>query len=344
MTGGQHQSTPQRCVRPRPACRRIPKPQADEGMDQRLMKPLRVRERRSSRYKGEIDAAFGRCAPPRNGAELEIYFVDDSRQRRPTRPAMGELIAIGGIGVPVDYVRDLSSALDQLCEQQGMPRGEKFKWSPGPELWMRKNLIGEARTNFYSQVVALLKEAEVEVIVVIEDTKYERATDAPDAEMDVFTMFIERANNQCAQKDTNALLIVDRPSGDRKDEDRFLGRCLEVLESGTDYVQPGQFIHSILSTPSRLSRLLQAADVVTGATLAFVSGENQYSPVLFEALLPLFCRLNDRCGGVGLKIHPDFIHGNLYHWIAGDTHLYRGSQRVALPEPGRQYASSANQR
>jgi hypothetical protein len=41
--------------------------------------------------------------------------------------------------------------------------------------------------------------------------------------------------------------------------------------------------------------------------------------VVFSSLLPLFNKGPKRIGGFGLKIHPEHIYVNLYHWLLGDT-------------------------
>lgn len=286
---------------------------------------------------------IGAKAPSALGVapEIDIFFADDSRQHAPSRDGMGELVAIGGLGVPADFVRGLANDLESLCIAIGFPRQAEFKWSPSRNLWMHANLTGESRTRFFLSVLDALREAEAVAIVVIADCAHPRATRAPDSETDVTTMFIERVSTFCAQHESHAMLVVDRPSGDRRDEDKFLARCSELLESGTDYVQPTQLIHGVLSTPSRLSRLLQAADLVTGCTLARVAGEARFSPPVFEGIKPLLHR-QSRVGGVGLKIHPDWVYCNLYHWLLGDKYFVRSTTNWQLPMRRRPYPSSAD--
>jgi hypothetical protein len=50
-----------------------------------------------------------------------------------------------------------------------------------------------------------------------------------------------------------------------------------------------------------------------------------------------------RCGGVGMKIHPDFRYANLYHWLLGDEFFARYMSAVPLPLMGRKYAASPHQ-
>jgi hypothetical protein len=63
-----------------------------------------------------------------------------------------------------------------------------------------------------------------------------------------------------------------------------------------------------------------------------VAGEAKFSPAIFEdGILPLL-RTDSGCkGGRGLKIHPDFRYGNLYHWLLHDSHLVRYQSGISLP-------------
>ena len=124
--------------------------------------------------------------------------------------------------------------------------------------------------------------------------------------------------------------------------EKDLTNCLETIEAGTTYIKPDCIALNVLSANSKYIRLLQAADLVTSCTLALVSGENTFSPKVFEKIKPLFDSEKDRIGGVGLKIHPDFKYANLYHWLVGDTHFVRSNAGIPLPLSGRPYSKSPN--
>jgi len=164
---------------------------------------------------------------------MDLFFADDARQNNPTRPGMGPLVAIGGVYVPGECVGGLERALNDLCISTGFPPGEEFKWSPGRELWMRNNLVGNAREAFFLQALRLARDYGARAIIVIEDTKYKRATNTPTPEEDVTRLFLERAHWQFQSANTDGIVVVDRPSGGRADEDQFLADCLELLQSGT---------------------------------------------------------------------------------------------------------------
>jgi hypothetical protein len=259
---------------------------------------------------------------------MDFYFADDSKQTNPSRNGMGSLVAIGGIRVPGESVALLERQIDELCLRSGFPPKEAFKWSPGREMWMRDQLVEENRRDFFVELISLLAENNVGVVVVIADEGHGSATGAVTTEEDVTKMFIERVHYHLS---SGGLIIIDRPGGDRADEERFLEQCLETLQTGTSYVLPTNIALSPLTTNSRNVRLLQAADVITGCSLARVGGEEIYSPPLFEGIKPLFRNNFNRIGGVGLKIHPDGRYANLYHWLLGDTHFVRGNTGSPMP-------------
>ena len=269
--------------------------------------------------------------------EFDLVFADDSLQKNPTRPGMGPLVGVGGLSVAASTVAELGRALENTCSEAGFPAGEEFKWSPGRDLWMHDNLVGKPRLAFLRQVIQHLIDHEATIAVVVVDRKFKSATHVETAEEDATRLFLERVEYCCSKNFSRALVVTDRPAGGRGDEDEFLSRCLEMLQEGTDYVQHKSIVHNVVSTPSRLSRLLQAADVVTGITVAATAGEKSYAPPLLQELRPLFYRDSNRIGGYGLKIHPAVRYMNLYHWLVGDTHFYRGQSATPLPAEGVPY-------
>ncbi len=297
-------------------------------------------ERRAAKLKARINDMLDSDSKsqPLSGPEVDVFFADSSGQRKPSRPGIGPLVAIGGLNVAVEEVRDIGQELDQICANAGFPPNQEFKWSPGRELWMWDNLASGKRQNFFIGVLRVLKEKEVVAFVVIADTTCGSATGARSPEVDVTTMFLERVEQQCERNRSEGFVVVDRPSGDRRDEDAFLLDCLETLQSGTKFVKPTRIIHNVVSTPSKLSRLLQAADLVTGCTLAAVSGETEHAPVVFNEIRPMLDQNMGRTGGYGLKFHPDFKYANLYHWLADDTHFWKSGSGHPMPLPGYPYS------
>jgi hypothetical protein len=250
---------------------------------------------------------------------------------------MGRLVAAGGILIEGKAVKNLEAKIGDCCKVAGFPANAEFKWSPGRELWMRTNLVDAARSQFFLDVLAAAQDHDATALVVIEDGQYKTATGVKTPEDDVTRLLLERIHNCTPDSSDGCIVIVDRPSGGRADEDRFLSRCLESLQSGTDYVKHDKIALNVLSTPSKLVRLLQLADLVTSCTTALVSGESMYAPAVFEKIKPLLDGFLDRIGGFGVKIHPDHKYVNLYHWLLGDTVLWRGNCGHPLPISGRPY-------
>jgi hypothetical protein len=255
---------------------------------------------------------------------------------------MGPLVAVGGVCVSEEAIRPLELGLDNLCRETGFPDGEagEFKWSPKDEHWMKRNLVQADRHNFFFAALDLAAAHDVKAIVILEDTSRGQADyEAPSAEDDVTRLFFERANNYL-YPNGSGIVIADRPGGHgQEDENRFLARCVATLRTGTRFVELDR-ISLALTTPSHNARLLQLADLVTGATTACVAGERRYAPPVFERIRSLLRAEGGRIGGVGLKIQPDLRYMNLYHWLLGDQYYRRGNSGFPLPRPGRSYADS----
>ena len=271
--------------------------------------------------------------------KMDFFFADDARQKKPSRKGMGPLVAIGGIGVPGKNVHLLERAIEDLCvNKYGFPVGEEFKWSPGRDLWMHDNLIGEKREKFFVEVLDLLRKQSVSACIILEDTNYRPATDwRIDAETDVVRLLLERIDSELVRIKEDGIVVGDRPTGGRTSEDKFLTDCLKTLRVGTEYVKPKRIVFNVLSCPSKFIRLLQAADLVTSCSLARVSGEQKFSLSIFNKIKKLFMKDGDRIGGYGLKMHPDYRYANLYHWLAGDNYFYKMMTGVPMPMETRPY-------
>jgi hypothetical protein len=267
-----------------------------------------------------------------------IFFADDARQNNTARRGMYSLIGIGGFSVKAGSLRSLEKAIDVLCEDAGFPPKEEFKWSPSRDHWMRDNLIGSDRSAFFHSVLSALREHDAVVTIVVSDTNCHTATRAATHEIDVTNMFLERAHIQLTQADNDGLVIVERPGGGRREEDKFLASCVDLLVKGTEYVRPDRFAINVLSGASHFMRCLQAADVITSSSLAFISGETNFSPPIFDAIKPMLDTNNQGyVGGTGLKLHPDTRYLNLYYWLLGDDTYVRGNAGQSLPIRGSQY-------
>jgi hypothetical protein len=270
---------------------------------------------------------------------MDIFFVDDAGQTRPSRPGMGPILAVGGIHVPEASISELENKIEALCIETGFPPDEIFKWSPRRGPWMYGNLVREARQEFLIRVLSLAREAEATAIVIIEDTDCGTAPKAETHDIDLIQLLLERAHHELVARGCSGIVIVAQPSGDRTTETKFLANCLETLKCGTDYLKPDRIALSVLSCPPKFIRLLQVADVITACTTAFVAGQDEFSPPIFDTVKQLLVNENGRIGGFGLKIHPDMKYANLYHWLVGDSHFWKHSLGVPLLLKGYPYSA-----
>lgn len=268
-----------------------------------------------------------------------LFFADDARQMKPTRSGMSPLIAAGAIGVPETDIRVLELQLSRICSSFGFPEGEEFKWSPGRDLWMASNLVGTAREQFYQQVLETARQHNVSATVVIEEAGSETATGKCSAEEDVTRLLLEGIQLQIPYSE-QAIVVADRPGGGRSEEDAFLASCFDAIKRGTRLLRNFELIALLLTTNSKLVRLVQLADLITSCTTALVAGEERFAPVIFQHIRPVLRSEGGRIGGVGLKIHPADRCANLYHWILGDRDYMHHNSCYPLPLPGYPYAIS----
>jgi hypothetical protein len=243
---------------------------------------------------------------------------------------MGPLVAVGGLHVPGDQLRDLERELDALCSDAGFPPGEEFKWSPKRNSWEYQHLTFDARDEFNLAALTAARGAGATAMVVMADTTKSKAdASAESHEEDVACMFLERAQNHLGRE--HAIVGWDRPGGGRRAETDFLTASLAALRAGTSYTKLDGLALTV-ATDSKLSRVLQLADVVTSCTTNFVAGEAKYAPRIFHDGVQPMLRSDYGCiGGRGLKIHPDLRYGNLYHWLLGDEVFVRYQAGVSLP-------------
>jgi hypothetical protein len=275
---------------------------------------------------------------------MDIFFADDSVQRAPTREGMNKLVGVGGIYVPSESVNALERQINQLCVAAGFPPGEEFKWSPRREDWMFHGLTARPRTEFSLQVLRASVERGVAAAITISDTASKHPRNCRSHEEFSIQLLIERIEWLAANRGRDVVVVFDRPGGAQADEENFLADCLEVIQSGTPYLRPERIALNALSTSSHFVRLLQTADLVTGCVTAYVGGEPRFSPELMAVIRPMLATNGDRVGGIGIKIHPDFWYANLYHWLFGDTHLWRGNIGHPFPLPSHPYRRTPNER
>jgi len=264
---------------------------------------------------------------------MDFVFADDSRQKKPSRKNTGPLIAIGGVYVPSDAVGPLEKAIENLCAEVGFPKKEQFKWSPSKkETFMRTKLVDKKRLAFYDKLFFVTKQSSASAFIVIEDTSRKPANKITHShEQDITALFLERANWCFHKSHRDGLVIVATPGGGTTEKDKFLTHSLELSKTGTRFSSLGRLPLGVVSVNSSQMRLLQLADIVVSCTTARVAGDSDYSPAVFEMIKPMLRQDMGRVGGIGLKLHPDFVFANLYHWLVGDTDFFKGNTGRPLP-------------
>lgn len=138
--------------------------------------------------------------------ELFFVFVDDSKQNSPQLKNAGPLVAVGGLIVPAEHVWDTTREIGSVAKAYGFPINEEFKWSPPKKSWMRENLKGDQKREFFEQIVNTLHGFSVRAVVVVVDATCSSATGTPNPELDATTMFMERIDN-FASRDVEARSI-----------------------------------------------------------------------------------------------------------------------------------------
>lgn len=268
---------------------------------------------------------------------MVFVFLDDCKQIS-SRPGLAPLVAVGGIVVKASQLRSFISEIDKACSDAGFPSGEKFKWSPGKELWMSSGLKGSDRADFFKAIIAVSKKHEVEALVVCEEEGNSTATGAATAELDVIKLILEKVEAYCQKQRVDAMVIFDRPGGGMKEVENFLGDCMESIIAGTNYVKNERLLVPPLASPSAFCRPLQVADLVVSSTTAAVSGEDKYSAGMVKELKELYYQPRGYIAGWGVKLWPKWRLTNLYHWVLGEKRWHQGTKHIVLPSTEFNYA------
>ena len=161
---------------------------------------------------------------------MYIFFADDSTQSHPSRAGMGALVATGGLFISCDQIASLERNLASICRNCGLPPREEFKWSPRAGSWMRANLIGHNRQDFFLSVVRTCADHSAVATVLISDSTSNVPRQYASHSDFVTTMLIERVNWLARSRGASAIIVADRPGGGR--EQAFLNQCLQTLQSG----------------------------------------------------------------------------------------------------------------
>ncbi len=262
---------------------------------------------------------------------MHFFFADDSAQKG-IREKMGKLVAYGGLLVSSESTHDLSNRIDEIAKEAGIPDREEIKWSPRKDSWIYNNLKGDDRLNCYSSIINAAKDAESIAIVTVCDPVMRNLKMEWGFERCV-TYTLERVSAYTENLSSKAVVISDRPSGGKREEDQFLTDYLGHIESDYNFMHTGNFALNMLTAPSHLVRLLQAADLITAITTAMISGQTKYAKDYIELIKPMYAKNSlGSIGGTGLKVYPDNLI-NLYHWVLSETHYCKTSRMAGIPLP-----------
>jgi hypothetical protein len=272
---------------------------------------------------------------------MDVFFADDSSQRG-RRERMGQVVSIGGVFVEESALRPLASVIDTIAAAAGIPPGTEIKWSPRKDTWIYDNLHGDARRRCYASFLEAAVNHGVRAIVVCWDTGRTTLV-GKDAFARCVGFLFERVVTHLTANERQAIIVADRPSGGHREDTAFLQEFLDLVENGTQHVDPDRVLLNVLTTPSHLLRHLQLADLVTGIATAMVCGTYEYAGPLFPLVNQLLIKNKmDHVGGTGLKVFPDDLV-NLYHWVLGERFLHRGGGAVAYPLPSPKIAYATDE-
>lgn len=266
---------------------------------------------------------------------MEIFFADDSTQKG-VRDGMGALVALGGVLFPESAIRPFAEAMNEITSRFSVPEGEEVKWSPKKGSWIYENLKGDDRSNCYAEILRAAAGFDVRALVIVWDTgrttlKGERAFEK------CLDYAFERLAVNLSKRTEKAIIVADRPGGGKKQEDGLLANFLDRVQSGTTYSVPDWCLLNILTTPSKLLRQLQLADLVTGITTAMVAGSHKYAAPLFEEVRPMLMQNHfGSVAGTGLKLFPDALV-NVYHWVLKEDFYWKVGSGTGFDMPVPEY-------
>lgn len=261
-----------------------------------------------------------------------VWFIDESRQRRPSRQGMGPLFGVAALAVPESLLPNLEKTIGTLCSDVGFPPGEEFKWSPRRNTWMYRELHGPDRIRFQLKVCEALKSYGGRAVVVIVDECCTTAMATENHVVAAYELLFERIDISSGRQRKMALVRADEVGGGPRVATAQKCNLRSVIKRGTQFSSL-QHLEDIHWVDSSRSRAIQACDLIIGCSVAFVAGSAEYAEEVFkDGILPILETHNCAVGGRGLKLHPDFRYRNLYHWLLGDTFYVKDGTPLPNPE------------
>lgn len=271
---------------------------------------------------------------------MRVGLVDDTKQVG-KREGMGKLIALGAVVLDETHLRCFDLGVRDRFRALGVPDNEELKWSAVKDTFFRSD---EGRVLLTPARKAMLEQAGLcgarAVVVVWDEGRTTKQGAAAEAE--VLKYLYERVS--MLMSGGVGMLIFDKPGGDHKDEDRWIGEHTPLFRAGTQYVANGTLVLPPITAPSHRHMHLQLADLVVGAVTAVVAGGGKYATELLPMIRPLVhTNFFGRAGGTGVKFFPDELV-NLYRVVMGEGDFTKVSLAagIGLPIDSYPYAEAAN--
>ena len=263
---------------------------------------------------------------------MEIFFADDSLQDS-RRSGASHVVSFGGVLIKEAELKPLSAQMDTIAAKYGIPAGEEIKWSPARGSYIHTSLGGKDRENCYREMLDSAAGRGVQALVVCIHVP-DKKKDYSWATGDCITYLFERLCMQLKRNGSNGIIVSDEPGGGRAEDLALLQLFLEQIQSGTEYIKEcDNLVLNMLTTPSKLVRQLQLADLVVGITTGMVCANTKYAGPLFPVVQSMLIKSPaGYVGGSGLKIGPNGWE-NLYHWVLGEHALVRGGGAMGWPLP-----------
>lgn len=261
---------------------------------------------------------------------MRIAYVDDTKQPG-KRAGMKKLVALGAAIFDEDQIQPFAKGFRAIYEDLGIPHDVELKWSyPSDDNWFRQTDNLALQTPHREAVLDLAAAHDVKAIVVVWDLGGGVArANGQEPEDAVITWMFERISMQIENSDQRGIIVFDKPGGDHRAEEDWLGNRSEMVRIGTEYVKPNAIVTQVLTAPSHLHPHLQLADLIAGSVTAAVAG-SRFGMDLMPKISPMLCQGLWGIQGTGLKLYPDILL-NLHHWVHGATMYGRKWSGVALP-------------
>lgn len=262
---------------------------------------------------------------------MHLAFIDDTKQTG-KRKGLGKLLGLGSICFGEDHLKPFADDFHAVLDAHSVPHDVEMKWSSdGKTDWFRLNGKQGELTQIRRELLKCAADHEARVHAAVWDQTAAPTFRGDEPEKWLITFLFERVSMALENDGHLGELIFDKPGGDHKTEDKWIGSTLDLTALGTEYVDRRAVVLPILTAPSHHHPHLQMADLVAGATTAAVAG-SRFGLNLIPDLKPLFHTNGaGNIGSAGLKLWPPTLN-NLHFWLWGEPNLgLRPS--TALPAP-----------